>query len=94
MKQDGALKLLEEKVGKLEKEGGRERSRSRSRSSSRRRSRRYDSYADDDAFDYSARRSRAMIEGVYEDHMMRMGQDYAKGDRESRWCEVGRRTCG
>ncbi|KAF2773387.1 hypothetical protein EJ03DRAFT_347898 [Teratosphaeria nubilosa] len=59
-----------------------------SRSSSRRRRRRRrrddddddDDDEDDDDFNYNARRSRAMIERMYEDNLRRVGLDYAQGD--------------
>jgi len=92
-KQDGEIKAMQDKLQKLEadnkdKEGKlQQRSRSSSRSSGRRRRRRRDDYDedDDDAAYYarSARRSKAMIEQMYEDKLMRMGQGYAQGDGQS-----------
>jgi len=89
-KQDGEIKVLQEKIKQLEidngpagdKNGGRKEgcSRSHSRSSSGRRRRRRDNYDDDEHFAHSARRSRAMIEQAYEENLMRIGQGYAQGD--------------
>ncbi|KAH9845759.1 hypothetical protein Tdes44962_MAKER01190 [Teratosphaeria destructans] len=91
--QDAKIKELTEKIGKLEqaesadkdkKDKDDTKSQRSSRSSSRRRRRRRDDEDDEDDyeddFNYNARRSRAMIERMYEDHLRRVGLDYAQGD--------------
>ncbi|KAI6803662.1 hypothetical protein KC366_g15113 [Hortaea werneckii] len=80
-KQTGEIERLRKKVEAV-KSGHdsvdeTESSGSRSRSQYRRRRRR--SWEEDD-FAYESRRSRAMIERMYEDHLMRAGDRYATGD--------------
>lgn len=80
-KQTGDIEALRKQVAELKsgQDDNREQSRSPSRSRSRRGRRRRPSYEEDD-FAYESRRSRAMIERMYEDHLMRAGDRYATGD--------------
>ncbi|TKA34361.1 hypothetical protein B0A50_00343 [Salinomyces thailandicus] len=88
-RQTGAIDELKERLDKLKggedvvsehsRSRSRSRSRSHSRSRSRRRRRRRPSYDQDD-FTYESRRSRAMIERMYEDHLHHAGSRYAVGD--------------
>lgn len=77
-KQDSAIQSINQKLDLLQVGGGRSND-SRSHPSRSRRGRRRDSYDKDD-FGYQARRSRAMIEQRYEDNLMRVGQNYGRGD--------------
>ncbi|GAB1731940.1 hypothetical protein NU195Hw_Modified_357t1 [Hortaea werneckii] len=80
-KQTGEIERLRKKVEAVksghDSDDETESSGSRSRSQYRRRRRR--SWEEDD-FAYESRRSRAMIERMYEDHLMRAGDRYATGD--------------
>lgn len=83
-KQDGQIKVLEEKLKKLEASNKDEREGDRGGDREGNRRRRFrDDYDDDEYFAYSARRSRAMIEQAYQDNLMRMGAGYAQGDGQS-----------
>ncbi|KAI7460004.1 hypothetical protein KC357_g9068 [Hortaea werneckii] len=81
-KQTGEIERLRKKVEAVksghDSDDETESSGSRSRSQCRRRQRR--SLLEEDDFAYESRRSRAMIERTYEDHLMRAGDRYATGD--------------
>ena len=83
--QNAQIQQLKAKVQKIETrkhESDSDSDSSRSSHRPRRRSRR--SIADrEDELAYSVRKSRALIEREYEDNLMRMGGDYARGDRMS-----------
>lgn len=80
-KQTGEIEKLRKRVDALksgnESDDETESAGSRSKSRSRRRRRRS---LEEDDFVYESRRSRAMIERMYEDHLMRAGDRYATGD--------------
>ncbi|KAK5108743.1 hypothetical protein LTR62_007890 [Meristemomyces frigidus] len=77
--QNAQLKQLQAKVEAMEVEDkDRDSDSKSSRGSRRRRRRSYDE--DDESLAYSVRKSRAMIEREYEDNLMRVGGDYARGD--------------
>ncbi|KAI7328449.1 hypothetical protein KC315_g6632, partial [Hortaea werneckii] len=80
-KQTGEIEKLRKRVDALKSgnESGDETESSRSRSKSQSRRPRRRSLEGDD-FVYESRRSRAMIERMYEDHLMRAGDRYATGD--------------
>lgn len=85
-KQDGQIKALQEKVQQLsqEKDGP----PAQADQLLRRRRRRDDSSGSEDELCYNARRSRAMIERMYEDNVNRIGQQYAYGDGEHNECPL------
>ncbi|GAB1741553.1 hypothetical protein NU219Hw_g6780t1 [Hortaea werneckii] len=80
-KQTGEIEKLRKRVDALksghESDDETESNSSRSKSRSRRPRRRS---LEEDDFVYESRRSRAMIERMYEDHLMRAGDRYATGD--------------
>ncbi|RMY67645.1 hypothetical protein D0862_15063 [Hortaea werneckii] len=80
-KQTGEIEKLRKRVDALksghESDDDSESNSSRSKSRSRRQRRRS---LEEDDFVYESRRSRAMIERMYEDHLMRAGDRYATGD--------------
>ncbi|KAI7210680.1 hypothetical protein KC333_g8095 [Hortaea werneckii] len=80
-KQTGEIEKLRKRVDALKSgnESGDETDSTGSRSKSRNRRPRRRSLEEDD-FVYESRRSRAMIERMYEDHLMRAGDRYATGD--------------
>ncbi|KAI7359869.1 hypothetical protein KC354_g9142 [Hortaea werneckii] len=80
-KQTGEIEKLRKRVDALKSgnESDDETESTGSRSKSRNRRPRRRSLAEDD-FVYESRRSRAMIERMYEDHLMRAGDRYATGD--------------
>ncbi|KAI6796434.1 hypothetical protein KC361_g4408 [Hortaea werneckii] len=81
-KQTGEIERLRKKVEAVksghDSDDETESSGSRSKSQCRRRRRR--SLLEEDDFAYESRRSRAMIERMYGDHLMRAGDRYATGD--------------
>ncbi|KAI7155787.1 hypothetical protein KC349_g6713 [Hortaea werneckii] len=80
-RQTGEIEKLRKRVDALKpgKESDDETESNRSRSKSRSRRPRRRSLEEDD-FVHESRRSRAMIERMYEDHLMRAGDRYATGD--------------